>query len=81
MHNLILGQQVRDVLLYLKFYEIITPDPAVLFFQHPERGLVKLRKYEQGLDKVQVEAICELIKLPFNEFNELYQKARKHGLR
>jgi hypothetical protein len=74
-------QQIRDILLHPKFYEIITPDTDVQFFQHSDLRLVKLRKYENGLDKVLVEVICQYIRLPFSEFNELYQKAKRHELR
>jgi hypothetical protein len=69
-------RQVRDVLLHLGFIEIITPDDNVLFFQNPEKGLVKLRKYD--IDTKQLEIISEIIKFLFDEFIKLCEKAKKH---
>lgn len=67
---------MRHVLLHLQFVEIIPPDPDLLFFQHPIRGLYCLRKFERGLDINQVQVMCQLIQLPFMQFIGLYEQAQ-----
>jgi hypothetical protein len=56
--------------------EILTDDNNVLFFESPERGLTKLRKYEEGLDEVHIEILCQNINFPLNEFIKLCEKYR-----
>ena len=67
---------IRRILLNLQFVEIITSDKEELFFQHPERGLYRLRKFERGLDINQVQVMCELIRLSFSQFIGLYEQAQ-----
>jgi hypothetical protein len=54
--------------------EIITEDDNILFFQSPERELAKLRKYEEGVDVIHVEILCENINFPVEEFIKLCEK-------
>lgn len=54
--------------------EIINEEDTVLFFQSPERGLVKLRKYEEGVDVVHIEILCQNVNFPVEEFIKLCEK-------
>ena len=54
--------------------EIITDDNNVLFFQNPERGIAKLRKYDEGVDLTQIETICQNINFPVDEFIRLCER-------
>jgi hypothetical protein len=56
--------------------EIITDDNNVIFFQSQERGLAKLRKYEEGLDVVHIEILCQNINFSVNDFIKLCEKYR-----
>ncbi len=56
--------------------EIITDDNNVIFFQSPKRGLAKLRHYEEGVDVIHVEIICQNINFPVNEFIKLCENYR-----
>lgn len=69
-------KQIRHVLLGLGFIEIIPADDQVLFYQHPERNLIKLRKYD--VDTIQIQVMCENNNLDFNEFIILLEKDKKH---
>ncbi len=65
---------------HLRFVEIIPSDKDVLFFQHADRRLYCLRKYERGLDINQVQVMCQLLRLPFTEFIHLYEQAQNGNI-
>ena len=54
----------------------MTDDKNVIFFQSSKRGLAKLRQYEEGVDVVHVEIICQNINFPADEFIKLCEKYR-----
>jgi hypothetical protein len=56
--------------------EIMTDDNNVIFFQSSKRGLAKLRQYEEGVDVIHVEIICQNINFPVDEFIKLCEKYR-----
>jgi hypothetical protein len=60
----------------LNMSEIMTDDNNVLFFQSSKRGLAKLRQYEEGVDAIHVEIICQNINFPVDEFIKLCEKYR-----
>jgi hypothetical protein len=58
--------------------EIITEDDNILFFQSPERELAKLREYEEGVDVIHIEILCQNINFPVEEFIKLCEKHMHH---
>ena len=58
----------------LKMSEITTDDNNVVFFESPGKELTNLRKYEEGLDVVHIEILCQNINFPVDEFIKLCGK-------
>lgn len=59
--------------------EIISDDNSVLFFQNPERGLIKLRKYGGGVDLTQIEIMCQNINFSVGKFITLCETHLSSG--
>lgn len=64
-------EKVRRVLLNLNFTEILPSDEDIRFYQYPEKGLVTLHPYIEGVDTQQIKVMCDSIKFRFEDFVNL----------
>lgn len=72
-------RQIRQVLKWLGFIETINDDYGVSYFIKDQHYLWSLKMSEKlGLDKFRVQAKCEIAGIPFEQFDALYKKAKKH---
>jgi hypothetical protein len=78
-------RQIREVLLKIGYNEIIRDDYGIWYFIKDQQRLAKLRiklspRGHEIIDRLQVELMCEYNGIPFEQFDSLYKKAKKHKL-
>lgn len=80
-------RQIREVFLNLGYNEVEGEgDDRILFFINRQRIAklrISLRQERRGhrhetIDKFQVQLICENNHIPFEQFDSLYKRAKKH---
>lgn len=72
-------RQIQQVLDWLGFIPTINDDYGVSYFIKDQKYLWSLNVWDkQGLDKLRVEEKCRIAGIPFQQFDALYRKAKKH---
>jgi hypothetical protein len=74
-------RQIRDMLLKRGYNEIITYDKEIRYFikgQHFIKLKISSRRGHEKIIRDQVELICEYNRIPLEDFDLWYKRAKKH---